>query len=370
VHYRTLVLLAFCAAVIAGIAGPGTNVEAKTGSLDAELGAAAKEYEVPKELLLAMGYVNTHWEMPSPETSYYKEGGPQKGAPEARGSYGIMQIVQNPSEDALSEAVKLTGTSEEQLKTDREQNILGGAALLAEIQGDTTPEDLNGWYDAVAEYGDGPLYADEVYEVLQKGSSAKISTGERVTLAAQEGTEPQQVLTAQTAGDYRGSTWYGASPYNYTSANRPYHVRINKIVIHVAQGSYSGTLNWFLNSQAQASAHYTVNYDGAVGQSVQEKDIAWHAGNWKYNKTSIGIEHAGYINDPSWFTDSMYRSSAKLTAYLCRKYEIPVDLYHIIGHNEVPDPYNPSQYGGVDHHQDPGPYWNWNKYMNYVRLYS
>lgn len=70
-----------------------------------------------------------------------------------------------------------------------------------------------------------------------------------------------------------------------------------------------------MNSQAQACAHYTVSYNGAVGRSVQEKDIAWHAGNWKYNKTSIGIEHGGYIDDPRWFIDSMYRSSAKLAAY-------------------------------------------------------
>lgn len=363
-------MLAFCAVIAAGIAGPGTNVEARTSSLDAEFEAAAKKYEVPKELLLAMGYVNTRWEMPPPEASDYEKGGPEKGAPEARGSYGIMQLVQNPSKDTLGEAAKLTGVSEKQLKTDREKNIRGGAALLAKMQGDTKPEDLNGWYDTVAEYGDGPLYAEEVYEVLQKGASAKISTGEQVTLAAQEGAEPRQLLTAQATGEYSGSTWYGASPYNYTSANRPYSSRINKIIIHVAQGSYSGTINWFLNPSAQASAHYTVNYDGAVGQSVREKNIAWHAGNWKYNKKSVGIEHAGYINDPSWFTDSMYRSSARLTAYLCRKYGIPVDRYHIIGHNEVPDPYNPGQYGGVDHHTDPGPYWDWNKYMYYVRLYS
>jgi hypothetical protein len=31
--YRILVLLAFCAVIVAGIAGPGTNVEARTSSL-------------------------------------------------------------------------------------------------------------------------------------------------------------------------------------------------------------------------------------------------------------------------------------------------------------------------------------------------
>ena len=43
---------------------------------------------------------------------------------------------------------------------------------------------------------------------------------------------------------------------------------------------------------------------GQVAQMVPERDIAWHAGNWPYNETSIGIEHAGFTNktvfpDPS-----------------------------------------------------------------------
>ena len=361
--YRMWILLAFCAAVVAGTVGPGTNVEARTSSLDAELETAAKKYEVPKELLLAMGYVNTRWEMPPPEASDYEKAKPGEGAPEARGSYGIMQLVQNPSEDTLAEAAALTGISEERLKTDRERNIRGGAALLAEMQGDTKPEDLNGWYEAVAEYGAGPAYADQVYEVLQEGASAKTSTGEEITLAPQEGIEPPQRFTTQATGEYSGSTWYGASSSNYTVANRPSSNRIDKIIVHVTQGSWSGAINWFQDSRAQASAHYTVrSSDGLIGQSVREKDIAWHAGNWPYNQTSIGIEHEGYVEYPSyWFTDAMYDSSARLSAYLAKKYNIPIDRDHIIGHNQVPYP---------NDHYDPGSGWDWDKYMSYVRYYA
>jgi N-acetyl-anhydromuramyl-L-alanine amidase AmpD len=171
-------------------------------------------------------------------------------------------------------------------------------------------------------------------------------------------------------GEYRPSVWYGASPYNYTAANRPYSNRINKIVIHVTQGSWSSALNWFKDSRAQSSAHYTVSSRyGGVGQSVREKDIAWHAGNWSYNQTSIGIEHEGYVSDPKWFTDAMYRSSAKLVAYLTWKYRIRVDRYHIIGHNQIPNPSRPGSYGGVGGHTDPGGYWDWSKYMYYVRYF-
>jgi hypothetical protein len=85
-------------AVLLGTAG--TRVLARTGpSLKAEFEAAAAKYKVPKELLLAMGYVNTLWEMPPPEASDYVPGDLH-----GRGAYGIMQLVQNPSQDTLSKA--------------------------------------------------------------------------------------------------------------------------------------------------------------------------------------------------------------------------------------------------------------------------
>ena len=161
--------------------------------------------------------------------------------------------------------------------------------------------------------------------------------------------------------DYSGSTWYGAYSGNYTSASRPSSNPIDKIVVHVTQGSWSSAINWFKDSRAGVSAHYTVrSSDGVIAQPVQEKDIAYDAGFWPYNQTSIGIEHEGYVSDPKWFTDAMYRSSAKLSAYLCKKYGIPIDRSHIIGHNEVPNAT----------HTDPGSNWNWTKYMEYVRSYS
>ncbi|MCY9512317.1 N-acetylmuramoyl-L-alanine amidase [Paenibacillus larvae] len=94
--------------------------------------------------------------------------------------------------------------------------------------------------------------------------------------------------------------------------------------------------------------------DGDITQMVRDKDIAYHAR--EANSYSIGIEHEGYIDNPSWYTDTMYRSSAKLTAYLCDKYGIPKDRAHIQGHSEIP---------GNDH-TDPGPNWDWNYYMSLV----
>jgi hypothetical protein len=100
---------------------------------------------------------------------------------------------------------------------------------------------------------------------------------------------------------------------------------------------------------------------------VHEHDVAWHAGNWDVNTRSIGIEHEGYVGDCTWNTDAMYRSSAQLVAYLAARYSIPVDRAHILGHSDVPDPNHPGQYGGADHHTDPGACWNWDYYLALVR---
>ncbi len=99
---------------------------------------------------------------------------------------------------------------------------------------------------------------------------------------------------------------------------------------------------------------------------VPDRDIAWHAGNWAYNESSIGIEHAGFTN-VTRFPDAEYRGSAKLAAWLADTYLITPDRKHVIGHYQVPDPNHPGEWGGVDHHTDPGRTWNWARYMAYLR---
>jgi hypothetical protein len=342
-------------AVLLGTAGAtGSRVLAQAGSsLKAEFESAATEYGVPRELLLAMGYVNTEWEMPPPEVTAYREGDIH-----GRGAYGIMQLMQNPSQNSLGRAAELTGLSEEELKNDRAANVRGGAAVLAEKQGSDRPTDLNGWQEAVAEYGGIDLYAVEVYETLESGASASISTGESVKLAPQD-VEVPQVFTTLGKADYRGAVWRPAHRSNYTNRNRGVK-QIDMVIVHVAQGSYSGTISWFQYGGSDVSAHYVVSQNGKVAQCVRNEDIAWHAGNWRYNRMSIGIEHAGYAGDPDTWTNRMYRSSAKLSAYLSRRYNIPVDRRHFIGHREVP---------GVDK-TCPGSHFNWEKYLRLVRRYK
>src|SRR5688572_12543627 len=298
----------------AGLAGAtllgtaGGRVLAQTdSSLKAQFETAARRYKVPVELLLAMGYHNTLWEMPPPSASAYR-----KGDPEGRGDYGIMQLTQNPSRNTLGKAAKLTGLSKARLKNNRSANIEGGAAFLSDLVGKTKPKRLDGWQEALTQYADTDLYASRVYGVLREGASTTISTGEHLKLSPQN-VEVPQVYTAQSgATDYPQALWRPAASCNYTNSNRETSHDIDKIVIHVAEGSYSGTISWFENCAAQASAHYVVSKEGRISQCVRNEDIAWQAGWWDTNTHSIGIEHAGYIDNPEWLTRSMYHASARL----------------------------------------------------------
>jgi hypothetical protein len=112
------------------------------------------------------------------------------------------------------------------------------------------------------------------------------------------------------------------------------------------------------------SAHYIVDSDGTVYQMLHDQDIGYHAGNYWYNQHSIGIEHAGYAATGwKWYNATEYLASAKLTAYLVKKYHIPPDHDHIVAHGTIPAP----SLATTPNHVDPGPYWLWDYYLGLVR---
>jgi N-acetylmuramoyl-L-alanine amidase CwlA len=323
---------------------------------------AAEEYNVPLNLIAAIAYAETH---------FYQHDGPSSS-----NGYGLMHLVENSQVNTLEMAAKLTGISPEDLKTNTVANIRGGAALLsayAAEEGLKDRQNLAAWYGVVARYSNAKdptvarLYADEVDRLLKNGFSGTSRNGEEVTVTATEfDTQRGYYETvvplsspdfSTNAMDYGPALWAPANSGNYTVASRESSHPINYVVIHTTQGSYSGTISWFQNPASNVSAHYVIrSSDGQVTQMVREKDIAFHAGNWTYNTQSIGIEHEGFVDNPSWYTDAMYRASAALTRNVCLKYGIPMTRSRIIGHNEVP--------GAT--HTDPGPNWNWTFYMQLV----
>jgi hypothetical protein len=198
-HFLRLSGLGIAGAALVVVMGSGgvlAQEPAAGSSLVEEFEQAAREYEVPVRLLMALGYVNTRWEMPPAEASAY-----EPGDIHGWGGYGIMHLVRNPSSNTLGEASRLTGIPEERLKSNRRSNILGGAALLASSQGGAKPPQLAGWFGAVAGREDAPgrsfkapsgigggkLYAEQVFETLRTGASKTTRGGERIALEAQGG---------------------------------------------------------------------------------------------------------------------------------------------------------------------------------------
>jgi N-acetyl-anhydromuramyl-L-alanine amidase AmpD len=342
---------------------PGDERTYRDGILQNSFRQAAAEFGVPLEVLLAVGYAESRWQ-------------DHQGKPSQLNGYGIMHLADHPANHSLDWASRLLGVSKERLKREIPLNIRGAAAVLREIalkeNRRQLPEDLGGWYTTVAAYSGlselpAKWYADEIFRIINRGAH-RVIDGHDVLLPPTPATprlgkyanvkEPLSLATP----DYPGARWVAASSSNYTAANREADGNsIDYVIIHTTQGSYSGTISWFQNPAAQVSAHYVIrSSDGEITQMVQNKDIAWHAGNWNYNVHSIGIEHEGYVDDPAWYTDAMYRASANLTRWICDTYGIPKTRSRIIGHNEVP--------GAT--HTDPGPYWDWNYYMSLVNQSS
>ncbi len=306
---------------------------AQASGIDATFTNAARSYDVPKNVLVAIGYSQTRLI-------------DHHGLPSQDNGYGVMHLADNPHNHTLTEAAALTGLSTQTLRVNTAANIRGAAAVLDSYarQAGIDRSDVGAWYPVVARYAGAStevaarMFADDVYSILGTGAQPKRG--------------PETLAGIQAAGQYPPSRWVPANGGNYrvgrTSA-------ITAVVIHVTQGSYAGTISWFQNPSAGVSAHYVIrSSDGDITQMVREEDTGYHARN--ANPYSVGIEHEGFVAQPSWFTDVMYRASAGLTRYLTDKWRIPRDRAHIIGHNEAP---------GNDH-TDPGPHWNWNYYMSLV----
>lgn len=133
---------------------------------------AAAEFDVPRDLLVAVGYGETHLDG-------------HGGEPSQANGYGVMHLVSQPKQQTLEKAAKLTGASVAELKKDTAANIRGAAAVLravADEQGlDATERDsLPRWYPVAAEYGAAAndrtarLYADTAYDLLNKGLRAQV----------------------------------------------------------------------------------------------------------------------------------------------------------------------------------------------------
>ncbi|CAM5559261.1 N-acetylmuramoyl-L-alanine amidase [Streptomyces tanashiensis] len=421
----TIGTLAVASPGLLGAAGDG-----KPGgdpSLQTQFANAAREFDVPQSVLMAVSYQKSLWES-------------HDGAPSTTGGYNVMGLTKVDPEDVeveitdeqirhfngsgraefekrfdpeavrrilqksvvdtddpklhtLDKAAELIDSSTETVQKDTNASIRAGAALLAEYQkqaGAELSEEPGDWYPAVARYSESSqkkgadVFAKRVFESIEKGERAATLDGEHVTLPADPSVEPVKPANVPLAATFASTTATTATlecpttvncqakfivptasgQKNFTFANRPADsMDIRQIVIHDTEGNWTASYNALTNTAGAVSAHYLVSEKGdLVNQLVQNKDVAWQAGNWTHNMHTIGVEHVGWaIKEGYWFDPQLYRTSAELVKYLAKQYGVPIDREHIIGHDEVALATDDRK-GNL--HWDAGPYWDWNYYMS------
>ncbi|WP_238007052.1 peptidoglycan recognition family protein [Dactylosporangium sp. AC04546] len=413
---RTRAATVIAAVVLGAAVVPGTAASAApAGGRQQDFADASASAGVPQDVLLAVSYLESRWDtnrgLPSTSAGFgpmhltdAAAVAPARSAAteDARGDDARAARISGPaaappalaaaSLQTLDRAAALTGVDKTVLRGDARANIRGGAALLASYQRDLgapggAGSDPAAWYGAVARYSGADTadaaaqFADEVYATMRAGVDRVTDDGQRVTLAARASVRPEtswldrlglrrterpdglecpaELPCEWIPAPYQdlGNGDYG----NHDLSDRPARQRVQYIVIHDTEATYDTTLG-LVQDPAYVSWNYTIrSADGHVAQHVKTKDVAWHAGNWYVNATSVGIEHEGFAAEGAWYTEAMYRSSAKLVRYLAGRLGIPLDRNHIIGHDNVPGTV-PSTVRGM--HWDPGPYWDWDHYLD------
>ncbi len=141
---------------------------------------------------------------------------------------------------------------------------------------------------------------------------------------------------------------------------------------------YNMELNRSIFEDNEIGINYIIDRQGNIVCYLPENRAAWHAGEGEYkgekrltdrmNKYSIGIEllAIGSVNDMAQYmssaeyyslnpdnygyTEAQYESLKRLVYDICERHDIPVDRYHIIGHEE----YSPEK-------TDPGELFDWSR---------
>jgi hypothetical protein len=125
-------------------------------------------------------------------------------------------------------------------------------------------------------------------------------------------------------------------------------VEVRGVVLHIAQGSYAGTVAWQLNPTSDVSSHFVKGkVDGEEAQIVDTGITAWtqKAGNGHW----LSIENAGSV--PDKLTASQVEFAAQILAKAHVVYGVPLQVTDDpngrgLGHHSMgADPGSPDDWG-------------------------
>lgn len=111
---------------------------------------------------------------------------------------------------------------------------------------------------------------------------------------------------------------YVGANSNYSGTN--YRKKIDLIVVHHMAGVLTPKqCNNALKGRG-GSIHYAIGNDGVIGYGIDEKYVAWHAGNWPINQRSVGIEISNSKVGGDWpVSDKAYKAAVKLIADIAKR---------------------------------------------------
>jgi len=172
------------------------------------------------------------------------------------------------------------------------------------------PQCVSGMDDVNAQ-----AYASRVLKRVRGGGAFPARQGETLMLAAHHEVPAQLeaiALTPPPAGGFPGATQFATSCTNKCTVGRPLgNASMNRIVIHDTEGGWNASVATLQHDPGK-SVHHIIDADGSrVGQFRPETDTTWHAGNYFYNETSIGIEHVGVAADPAGYSSALYETAAR-----------------------------------------------------------
>ncbi|MCA1222783.1 N-acetylmuramoyl-L-alanine amidase [Streptomyces sp. 8L] len=239
--------------------GSGARAGAPNTALQAQFDRAAREFGVPRSVLMAVSYQSSLWES-------------HGGEPSTTGSYNVMGLTRvtpgdldrptgqerlshlnmsgdpavmkhfdakralasaapsvdtgDPRLHTLDQAAKLIGRPVGDVRDDTGQSIRAGAALLATYQraaGRSLSKDPGQWYAAVERYSQSPdaegagLFAKRVFDTVRDGQSSVTADGQRVSLPADPSVDPAPPANAPTATTASANTASDATNTTHAS---------------------------------------------------------------------------------------------------------------------------------------------------------
>lgn len=112
-----------------------------------------------------------------------------------------------------------------------------------------------------------------------------------------------------------GAAWHPVR--NFTAGGQ---TSVRGVVVHIMDGTLSGTEAWFNDADAQASSHFGTGRAGALVQFVDTGNRAWaQAGG---NSSWLSVENEGKGGDV--LTDAQLDSNAEVLAWAHMVYGVPL----------------------------------------------